>query len=82
MCTHTDTKGKTEKGQSTEYFKNFRKNKIFNDIGYRRRVVLSWQGKTILLRKYSDEIYYLEEDNWIKQNQTLWDSLLLEVPEQ
>ena len=31
VCTHTDTKGKTEKDQSPEYSKIFGKNSIFNE---------------------------------------------------
>ena len=31
VCTHTDTEGKTEKGQSQEYFKIFGKNTILNE---------------------------------------------------
>ena len=31
VCTPTDTEGKTEKGQSQEYFKILKKNTIFNE---------------------------------------------------
>ena len=31
VCTHTDTEGKTEKGQTQEYFKIFGKNTILNE---------------------------------------------------
>ena len=41
VCTHTDTEGKTEKGQSQEYFEIFGKNTIFNEHSVSPMMALS-----------------------------------------